>query len=876
MGSYTFKWEHPAEEAYVTGTFDNWQKTVKLEKSDGVFQKTVDIAHPSHKIYYKVRGRKPGVVPFLRVFGSSMAVSLAELHDCTPGLVKHGFAAPSVCLRDALCDTPRRSRARRSTNHGQRPRRSESDDECETCISWPGRRINWRRGRRRCLTADVGAIVARSLGFCSGGLVASPIDSVPAWPCLALLCVELRCGAAARASTARAGYLISRAGEQALMLGRRRARPKPRGERGLPRSCGDDGRDRIRGATVALVSLSQTAWCRASRCLDADELRHWRPRQARHGAGEIDQGTLAGGIARVARPRRRACTLGGASVPPPMAPPDVTFHGLPRLLRMLAFVAHEHDRFVVDNNWTINESSPHEPDSDGNVNNFLTQADLEHPSFSSSILNTVTPESTTVAMAGKKNNKKKQQQKAQQAAAATKPAETAPAETAAAAPVAAEVVPVEAATAEPTAAAATTAAVVEPVVPVAAESREDTATPSIVPGGFPETPANEEDKTVSVNPLPAAPGAVNPITLEPGEKIPQGVAAQGVNDNVKLDKESYEKSDALPGVVATDLPPVSKNTIPESSLPITSNKDATINTVGPGATTAALAGQVPLESKDAKVPEVVKESQEKAGVAPEASAVPEEVKEKAAVEEELKSKVQEAPGTSEGHAGVGAEKQENTGLIAGAALTTGGAVAAAAIAAKDKVAETAGPTVNNAAAAATDAANKNLPDSVKAQLPEAAQNHLAAQSKETTLEEVSPQVPAEVKESLTEAGKSPEAAANTEAVVEKKQVESELLKEVKSVPAVDETKPAAAAASETKPVAAKAPETKPTETPATQGKATEANPEAAKAEAVKAGAANGANGTETKPAEASQPASAQAKKKSRLSTIFSKLKEKLK
>ncbi|KAL3953018.1 hypothetical protein ACCO45_012961 [Purpureocillium lilacinum] len=507
-------------------------------------------------------------------------------------------------------------------------------------------------------------------------------------------------------------------------------------------------------------------------------------------------------------------------------------------------------KFVVDNNWTINESSPHEPDSDGNVNNFLTQADLEHPSFSSSILNTVTPESTTVAMAGKKNNKKKQQQKAQQAAAATKPAETAPAETAAAAPVAAEVVPVEAATAEPTAAAATTAAVVEPVVPVAAESREDTATPSIVPGGFPETPANEEDKT--------------------------GVAAQGVNDNVKLDKESYEKSDALPGVVATDLPPVSKNTIPESSLPITSNKDATINTVGPGATTAALAGQVPLESKDAKVPEVVKESQEKAGVAPEASAVPEEVKEKAAVEEELKSKVQEAPGTSEGHAGIGAEKQENTGLIAGAALTTGGAVAAAAIAAKDKVAETAGPTVNNAAAAATDAANKNLPDSVKAQLPEAAQNHLAAQSKETTLEEVSPQVPAEVKESLTEAGKSPEAAANTEAVVEKKQVESELLKEVKSVPAVDETKPAAAAASETKPVAAKAPETKPTETAATQGKATEANPEAAKAEAVKAGAANGANGTETKPAEASQPASAQAKKKSRLSTIFSKLKEKLK
>lgn len=74
-----------------------------------------------------------------------------------------GPSQPAAFNYSALCDTPRRSRARRSTNHGQRPRRSESDDECETCISWPGRRINWRRGRRRCLTADVGAIVARSL-----------------------------------------------------------------------------------------------------------------------------------------------------------------------------------------------------------------------------------------------------------------------------------------------------------------------------------------------------------------------------------------------------------------------------------------------------------------------------------------------------------------------------------------------------------------------------------------------------------------------------------------------------------------------------------------------------------------------------------------
>lgn len=54
--------EHPAEEVYVTGTFDDWTKSVKLEKEDGVFQKTVDLK-PSEKIYYKVGSQLP--VPLL-------------------------------------------------------------------------------------------------------------------------------------------------------------------------------------------------------------------------------------------------------------------------------------------------------------------------------------------------------------------------------------------------------------------------------------------------------------------------------------------------------------------------------------------------------------------------------------------------------------------------------------------------------------------------------------------------------------------------------------------------------------------------------------------------------------------------------------------
>jgi hypothetical protein len=40
----------------VTGTFDNWTKSVKLEKQGDVFQKTVDLTIPTdtNKIQYKV------------------------------------------------------------------------------------------------------------------------------------------------------------------------------------------------------------------------------------------------------------------------------------------------------------------------------------------------------------------------------------------------------------------------------------------------------------------------------------------------------------------------------------------------------------------------------------------------------------------------------------------------------------------------------------------------------------------------------------------------------------------------------------------------------------------------------------------------------
>jgi len=45
--------EHDAEDVYVTGTFDDWKKTVQLEKEGSVFKKTVEL--PKQKTQYKVR-----------------------------------------------------------------------------------------------------------------------------------------------------------------------------------------------------------------------------------------------------------------------------------------------------------------------------------------------------------------------------------------------------------------------------------------------------------------------------------------------------------------------------------------------------------------------------------------------------------------------------------------------------------------------------------------------------------------------------------------------------------------------------------------------------------------------------------------------------
>ncbi|KAI4867390.1 carbohydrate-binding module family 48 protein [Hypoxylon rubiginosum] len=451
-------------------------------------------------------------------------------------------------------------------------------------------------------------------------------------------------------------------------------------------------------------------------------------------------------------------------------------------------------KFVVDGNWVTDHTAPKEVDESGNENNVLTPDRIitEAPA-TAAMINSVTPDSTTAALAA--------------------------------------------------------------AVPL--EEKKD----SELPGTFPETPA-AEGGDFSVNPLPATDGALNPITLAPGEKIPESLAGQSTTGNVKLDPESYEKSDTLPGGVPVIL-----------------------SSAAPDSTTAALAASAPLEPK---VPEVVKESQDKANVDPEASGIAEEVEEKAAVEKELLDKVKEAPSTSEGTAGEGTEKTENAvtpgeaaASVAAAATAVGGAALAGAFAAKDVAVEKATDAATTAQATIVGAAT-NLPDSVKEQLPESVQNAIGSTEKEVAREEVSPEVPTEVKESIAEAGKAPEAASNTEAVEEKKIVEAELLKEVKPVDGEKEelkTKAAELKDKVTEPAGESSaiiipPAAEPTATNGTKpAEPVEVKPteQTSPDTAVKPTEGAAPSGS-TKPGT---PSTTEKKKKNRLSTIFGKVKSKL-
>lgn len=215
------------------------------------------------------------------------------------------------------------------------------------------------------------------------------------------------------------------------------------------------------------------------------------------------------------------------------------------------------------------------------------------------------------------------------------------------------------------------------------------------PGAFPDTPRSEAEQ-FSVQPIPASDGFGNPVQLAAGEKVPDpsAVTSHTVASTVTTSKADYDKdasaTAAFPAVaglagataagaaVAIGLKEEEKpeSLVPESSLPMGDKADKAldagpfISSVGPAATTASLAADVPLEKKRqgmvidpadaptageggdeeevaAGVPAVVKESLHAAHQSPEAAASPEAVEEKNVFEKELLQKVKSEEDTGE-------------------------------------------------------------------------------------------------------------------------------------------------------------------------------------------------------------------------------------
>ncbi|KAF2655438.1 carbohydrate-binding module family 48 protein [Lophiostoma macrostomum CBS 122681] len=418
-------------------------------------------------------------------------------------------------------------------------------------------------------------------------------------------------------------------------------------------------------------------------------------------------------------------------------------------------------KFVVDGNWVLNDTHPKEDDGKGIWNNILQPNDIKDEV---STLSSAAPESTTAALAGAvpKEETAKSTDSLPGAFPMTPAAETPGSE-----PQAFSVNPIPA-----------TEGAGNPVKLAPGEKVPDpsTFTSNTINSTVKEDQDEAEpEETVSVAPIPATAGAGNPIHLAPGEKVPDPstLTSNTISSTARTDAASYEKSDSQPPqlgpVVLTpeaereakggmfSLPPLAGNLIPESSLPQDTNAETekdpgvTIQSAAPTSTTAALAGEVPKEPRG--VPETVTESQKEAAFPPEASANAEAVEEKKELEQELLEKVPKEPPAAESSttAKVGEAAAAGTAVAAGAATY----LSYRAQDAKDKAAETVG---------------------------------LNGQATTTS------EVPEVVTESQKEADVSPEASANKEAVEEKKEVEAELLKEVKKSTESGEPAPTVTAA----------------------------------------------------------------------------------
>ena len=259
--------------------------------------------------------------------------------------------------------------------------------------------------------------------------------------------------------------------------------------------------------------------------------------------------------------------------------------------------------------------------------------------------------------------------------------------------------------------------------------------------------------------------------------------------------------------------------------------DSTIQSVGPHSTTAGLAGQVPL---------VVQGSQQRAGVSPEASANPEAVSEKAAVEKELQNLLpKEAASEGIGSAGSSDDvtiqsvgPNSTSAALAGQVSPEHGHVPEVVQNSQHVAGLPSEASANSEAINEKTAVEKELESKISEKpatsegiggqstegiraftsddQPEAettpSPSHALPSSIQQSIDEINagagvanvapiaPTVPHIVQESIAESHVSPEAAASKIEVDEKYQVEQQILKEVKTENAMGEPAPSASAA----------------------------------------------------------------------------------
>ena len=385
-------------------------------------------------------------------------------------------------------------------------------------------------------------------------------------------------------------------------------------------------------------------------------------------------------------------------------------------------------QFVVDGSWVTDPTAPQENDASGNLNNVLTTDRIvKHTPETAGIMSGVAPTSTTAELA-----------------------KDVPLEKSGSSDLPGAFPETPAAVEKGDFSVAPLPAFDGAVNPVKLAPGEKVPHPSsftnnTVTSGVHDDPElvaaakeDEPEAAFSVNPLPAFPGAVNPVNIAPGDKLPEPSTITGntINSAVTTDKESYEKSGGLGN--APVLPPVvtpqserdQKGTgildLPPISRNLIPESSLPMGTTGAGTFDASPAIQ---SSGPASTT-----AQLAAAVPLESSKVPEVVKE------------------SQIEAGVGPEASAVPAEVQEKSAVEKELLGHVPVA----------PATSEGVAGSSDSGNA------------------LSSAKDT---------PEVVKESIAESGQSPEAAANEEAVLEKKAVEKELLSEIKPETSTGESAP---------------------------------------------------------------------------------------